>query len=77
MQMSAVNRTLDSVVFPRTAGIGAELPMRQRTAGGSGGEGCRMSAGHELSIRAEGRRPKASREGTRGGRRGRWPSMAI
>ena len=36
-----------------------------------------MPARRDLSICAESRRPKASREGTRGGRRGRWPSMAI
>ena len=33
------------------------------------GEGFRMPARRDLSARAEGRRPKASQEGTRGGRR--------
>ena len=32
------------------------------------GEGFRMPARGDLSARAEGRRPKASQEGTRGGR---------
>jgi hypothetical protein len=36
------------------------------------GFGCRRR--RDLSPRAEGRRPKAPREGTRGGRHGRWPS---
>ena len=40
-------------------------------------EGFRMPARRDLSSRAESRRPKASREGTRGVWRERWPSMAI
>src|SRR2546425_141754 len=36
-------------------------------ANGWVGEGFRMSARRDLSARAEGRRPKASQEGTRGG----------
>src|SRR6202040_4332390 len=38
-----------------------------RPANGRKGEGFRMPARRDLSARAEGRRPKASQEGTRGG----------
>jgi hypothetical protein len=41
-----------------------QLVVLQRSAG----EGFRMPARGDLSARAEGRRPKASQEGTRGGR---------
>jgi hypothetical protein len=41
------------------------------------GEGFRMLAGRDLCGRAEGRRPKAPQEGTRGGRVGGLPSMGI
>jgi hypothetical protein len=36
-----------------------------------------MPARGDLSARAEGRRPKASQEGTRGGRAGGLPFMGI
>ena len=39
--------------------------------------GFRMPARRDLSARAEGRRPKASQEGTRGPLGGRLPSMGI
>jgi hypothetical protein len=42
---------------------------------GSFGEGFRMPARRDLSSRSEGRRPKASQEGTRGGWAGGLPSM--
>ena len=41
------------------------------------GEGFRMAARRELSARAEGRRPKASQEGTRGGWADSFRSMGI
>jgi hypothetical protein len=44
---------------------------------GSVGEGFRMPAGGDLSAGAEGRRPKAPQEGTRGGWVSSLPSMGI
>jgi hypothetical protein len=45
-----------------------KLPSTATVANGRDGEGFRMPACGDLSARAEGRRPKASQEGTRGGR---------
>jgi hypothetical protein len=67
----------ESVRIFRRSGIGALQPVADDAAYGRRCEGFRMPARRNLSTRAEGRRPKASREGTRGGRHGRWASMAI
>src|SRR5580700_8224308 len=53
---------------PRMAGCGAKASTASGFVDGKPGEGFRMPASRDLSARAEGRRPKASQEGTRGGR---------
>ena len=55
----------------RTAAVDPSRPLSFRAGNGSSCEGFRMPASCDLSTGAEGRRPKACREGTRGGRRGR------
>ena len=54
------------VTYLRALRAGVRKPPRKEPAGV--GEGFRMPARGDLSARAEGRRPKASQEGTRGGR---------
>src|SRR5208282_841749 len=61
----------------RTAGFNPSRPLSLRGVKGSSCAGFRMPARRELSTRAEGRRPKASREGTRGRPCGRLPFMGI
>jgi hypothetical protein len=52
----------------RMTGPGSPKPPSGRLIViGSVGEGFRMPAGRDLSSRTEGRLPKASQEGTRGG----------
>ena len=47
---------------------GQEEPFQNAELNDREGEGFRMPACGDLSARAEGRRPKASQDGTRGGR---------
>jgi glyoxylate utilization-related uncharacterized protein len=60
--------------FPAGTGDGHRF-VNHSSADTVKGFGCRPVAAYPPVLK--GRLPKASREGTRGGRRGRWPSMAI
>jgi hypothetical protein len=71
----AVSGTL--LQWARADAIGTKLPFTTTVANGRDGEGFRMPARGDLSPRAEGRRPKASQEGTRGGLGDSLPSMGI
>jgi len=58
-------------------GLGANDACFILNLNGRNGEGFRMAARRELSAGAEGRRPKASQEGTRGGWADSLRSMGI
>jgi hypothetical protein len=74
---SAKGRQAKFAVAPANGSSGAKLPFMTTPANGRVGKGFRMPARRDLSGGAEGRRPKASQEGTRGGWAGGLPSMGI